>query len=214
MTVVTEPEARPRTEDVPLVAPGPDGPATVRATRSPRGILPWARLAVLLIVAALSQVIYVFIWPLSYFMTQAREYTYEYLVQYPEAWERLSLMLARFEQLWPGASASLEFLVDALMQAFIGAFLLYLIAVLMVRGGLPPVVGTAAVLGPPLAFHATLFAMPGLYTTDMFSYVMYSHVAGVLQINPYLTVPAMFPEVRMLHWIHPLWHTAPSIYGP
>ncbi|HZO29539.1 MAG TPA: hypothetical protein VFH48_26490 [Chloroflexota bacterium] len=179
-----------------------------------RAALPWARLAILLVIAALSQVIYVFIWPLSFFMTQAREYTYEYLLQYPEAWDRMSLMLVRSERFWPGASGSLDFLVDALMQAFIGAFLLYLIAVFMVRGGLPPILGTVAVVAPPLAFHATLFAMPGLYTTDMFSYVMYSHIAGVLQINPYLTMPSWFPEVRILHWIHPIWHNAPSIYGP
>jgi hypothetical protein len=214
MTVITEPDVRPRTEDA-LEAPrGPTGPIASPGRGILRALLPWVRLAVVLAVAALSQVIYVFIWPLSYFMTQAPEYTYEYLVQYPDAWERLSRMLVRFEQFWPGASGSLEFPVDALMQAFIGAFLLYLIAVLMVRGGLPPIVGTAAVVAPPLAFHATLFAMPGLYTTDMFSYVMYSHMAGVLQINPYLVAPNWFPEVRMLHWIHPLWHTAPSIYGP
>jgi len=214
MTVITEPEARPRTED----APTAPGPRPERAAPRPSGslwaLLPWVRLVVVLLVAALSQVIYVFIWPLSYFMTQAHEYTYEYLVQYPDAWERLSRMLVRFEQFWPGASGSLEFLVDALMQAFIGAFLLYVIAVLMIRGGLPPMIGTAAVVAPPLAFHATLFAMPGLYTTDMFSYVMYSHIAGVLGINPYLVAPNWFPEVRMLHWIHPIWHNAPSIYGP
>jgi hypothetical protein len=179
-----------------------------------RAVWPWARLAVLVLVAALTQVIYVFIWPLSYFMTQATDYTYEYLVQYPWAWDRLSLMLTRFERFWPGASSSLEFLVDALMQAFIGAFLLYLIAVLMVRGGLPPWIGTAAVVAPPLAFHATLFVMPGLYTTDMFSYAMYSHIAGVLQVNPYTSIPSWFPDVRIFHWIHPIWQNAPSIYGP
>ena len=75
-------------------------------------------------------------------------------------------------------------------------------------------IGTAAVVAPPLAFHATLFVMPGLYTTDLFSYVMYSHIAGVLGINPYLVAPNWFPEVRMLHWIHPIWHNARSIYGP
>ena len=38
-------------------------------------------------------------------MTQATDFTYEYLVQYPAAWERLLILLARFEQLWPGVSA-------------------------------------------------------------------------------------------------------------
>jgi alpha-1,6-mannosyltransferase len=172
------------------------------------------RLATVTIAALLTQVIYVFIWPLSYFMTQATEYTFDYLSQYPEAWERLSVMLMRFEGFWPGASRNLEFLVDALMQAFIGTFVLYLIVVLMARAGLPPLVGTVAIVAPPLAFHATLFAMPGLYTTDLFSYVMYSHIAGVLQVNPYTSMPSWFPEVRIFHWIHPLWANAPSIYGP
>jgi hypothetical protein len=176
--------------------------------------MPWVRLLLLLIVAALTQVIYVFAWPLSYYMTQAQEFTYEYLLQYPEAWERLALLLTRFERLWPGAHSSLDFLVDALMQMFIGAFILYLIAVLLVRGGLPPKLGVAAVVAPPLAFHVTLFMMPGLYTTDMFSYVMYSHIAGVLGVNPYTSPPSWFPDVRVFHWIHPIWHNAPSIYGP
>jgi hypothetical protein len=171
-------------------------------------------LALLLVVAALTQIIYVFIWPLSYFMTQATDFTYEYLVQYPAAWHRLSLLLTRFNGLWPGGSQSLDFLVDALMQAFIAAFVLYLIAILLVRGGLPPVLGVVAVVAPPLAYHATLFAMPGLYTTDIFSYVMYSHIAGPIGANPYTSLPSWYPEVRIFHWIHPLWQNAPSIYGP
>ena len=32
-------------------------------------------------------------------MTQATEYTYEYLLQYPEVWERQALLLTRFERL-------------------------------------------------------------------------------------------------------------------
>ena len=176
--------------------------------------LPWVRLLALLLVAALTQAIYVFTWPLSYFMTQTTEFTSEYLMQYPEVWERLTLLLMRFEQFWPGAHRSLDFLVDAMMQMFIGAFILYLLAVLLVRSGLPPLLGTAAVVAPPLAFHVTLFAMPGLYTTDMFSYVMYSHIAAVIGANPYLSPPSWFPDVRVFHWIHPIWHNAPSIYGP
>jgi alpha-1,6-mannosyltransferase len=124
------------------------------------------------------------------------------------------VLLTRFEQLWPGASRSLDFLVDTLMQLFISTFILYIVAILLVRGGLPKIVGPAVVVGSALAFQATLFLMPGLYTTDIFSYVMYSHIAGVLQVNPYTSQPSWFPEVRIFHWIHPLWANAPSIYGP
>lgn len=189
-------------------------PAPKRQGGSLRAALPWVRLAALLVIAAATQLIYVFIWPLSYFMTQATDYTYEFLVQYPAAWERLVVLLARFEQFWPGQSRSLDFLIDALMQAFIGTFVLYIAVILLVRGGLPPVLGTVAVVAPPVAYHLTLFFMPGLYTTDMFSYVMYSHIAGVLDVNPYTSAPSWFPDVRIFHWIHPLWQNAPSIYGP
>lgn len=214
MTVIPELEATPRTQDALEAPQDRPGPAFVRRRPLLAASLPWVRLVALLVVAVLSQIIYVFVWPLSYFMTQATDYTYEYLVQYPAAWERLVVLLARFDALWPGASSSLDFLVDALMQVFIGAFILYLIAILLVRGGLPPIFGVVAVVAPPLAYYATLFAMPGLYTTDMFSYVMYSHIAGVLGVNPYTSAPSWFPEVRIFHWIHPIWQNAPSVYGP
>lgn len=214
MTVVSEPGVRPPI--VEIDESPPHEPILVRTRRdSPiSGVLPWIRVALLLCVALLTQVIYVFVWPLSYFMTQASDYTYEYLVQYPWVWERLQVLLARFEQFWPGASQSLDFLVDALMQAFIGAFILYLAAIMLVRAGLPRVIGPAVVIGAALAFQVTLFLMPGLYTTDLFSYVMYSHIAGVLNVNPYTSQPSWFPDVRIFHWIHPLWANAPSIYGP
>lgn len=214
MTVVPELQARPTAieiDDAPRSEPSPVRP---RRRSSLRVVLPWARLALLAVVAVLTQTIYVLVWPLSYFMTQAPDYTYEYLVQYPWVWERLLILLARFEQLWPGASQSLDFLIDSLMQVFIGSFALYIVAILLVRAGLPKIVGPAVVVGAALAFQGTLFLMPGLYTTDMFSYVMYSHIAGVLQVNPYTSMPSWFPEVRIFHWIHPLWANAPSIYGP
>src|SRR6476619_7284287 len=160
MTVIPELEARPRAEVAPEAPPGRAVPSRWVLLRPSRAVLPWARLLALLLVAGVTQVIYVFIWPLSYFMTQTPDYTYEYLVEYPAAWQRLLILLGRFEELWPGASRSLDFLVDALMQAFIGAFILYLIAILLVRRGLPPVFGAVAVIGPPLAYYARLFAMP------------------------------------------------------
>src|SRR3954471_12234144 len=140
MTVLPELAARPRTEIASEVPHQRPGPVRLPPPARHRAAFPWIRLAVLLIAAVLTQVIYVFIWPLSYFMTQAPDFTYEYLVQYPAAWQRLLVLLARFDALWPGASGSLDFLVDALMQSFIGAFVLYLVVVLMVRGGLPPIV--------------------------------------------------------------------------
>lgn len=214
MTAAPELQARPpaiEIDDAPRSEPVPVRPQPRSFIRA---ALPWVRLCLLGVVAVLTQIIYVFVWPLSYFMTQASDFTYEYLQQYPWIWQRQLTLLTRVEQLWPGASQSLDFLIDSLMQMFIGTFALYIVAILLVRGGLPKIAGPAVIVGAALAFQMTLFLMPGLYTTDMFSYVMYSHIAGVLQVNPYTSMPSWFPEVRIFHWIHPLWANAPSIYGP
>ena len=145
---------------------------------------PWLRLAGLLLVAVLAELVYVGYWPISYYLTQAPDFTYEYLLQYPAIWERLLPLLLRFEATWPQAPRSLEFMVDALLRVFTASFLLYAAAFGLVRAGLPPRWGAVAVVAPALAFQATLFLMPGLFTTDLFSYVMYGQIAGPYELNP------------------------------
>ncbi|MCC6176266.1 MAG: hypothetical protein IT305_13245 [Chloroflexi bacterium] len=186
--------------------PSPSGRASRGAS--------WLRLGVLLVLAALGQLLYVAIWPLSYYLTQAPDFTYEYLVQYQSIWQRLLPLLARFEAALPGASQSLDLLVRSLMQWFGIAFILYLAVFWLTRAGLPRGWGTVAVVAPPLAYQFTLFLMPGLFTTDLFSYVMYGTIAGPLAQNPFIALPSWFPDVRIYTWIHPIWHDAPSIYGP
>jgi alpha-1,6-mannosyltransferase len=210
MAVTPELEAPPRAEAVEEAR----RPASPAAPTDHAPIWPWVRLAALLVVAVASELVYVVIWPLSYLMTQAVDFTYEYLVEYPAAWERLVLLLARLEEIWPGSTGSLDVLVDLLVRTFIAAFVLYLAAFFLTRARLPRGWGVVAVLAPPLAFQITLFTMPGLFTTDMFSYATYGQIAGVYGVSPYTHLPSQFPEFRILSWIHPLWHDAPSIYGP
>ena len=209
MTLVTAP---PRTETagVPPGAPAV-APPSARAALDVRA---WLRLLALVVVAAASELIYVGFWPMSYYLTQAPDFTYEYLLQYQAVWERLIPLLTRFEAAFPGGTRSLDFMTDALMRLFVAAFGLYLIGFALVQAGLPRVWGALAVVAPALAFQATLFLMPGLFTTDLFSYTMYGHIAGAYGLNPFTAIPSAFPEVRILQWIHPIWHDAPSIYGP
>jgi hypothetical protein len=70
------------------------------------------------------------------------------------------------------------------------------------------------VVGFSLVFHVTFLAMPGLYSTDIFSYVMYGRIAGVYAQNPYLSVPASFTDDPFLSWVFPFWQHTPTIYGP
>ena len=175
---------------------------------------PWLRLVGVLVLAVVMQMVYVAFWPVSYYLTQGPDFTYELLVQYGPIWERLLPLLVRFEATWPEGPRSLEFMVDALIRLFLLSFGLYLAAFLLTRAGLPRFWGVAVVIAPALAFQATLFLLPGLFTTDLFSYVVYGQIAGPYGLNPYMYLPAYFPQNRVFHWIHPIWHYAPSVYGP
>jgi hypothetical protein len=62
-------------------------------------------------------------------------------------------------------------------------------------------------------YQVTLFLTPGLFTTDIFSYVMYGHISAIYDFNPYIYPPNYFPG-PLLDWIHPIWHDQPSVYGP
>ncbi len=174
---------------------------------------PWVRLALVLALAGASELVYLAVWPLSFYLTQAPDFTHEYLLQYSWVWTRAAPALALLEGA-TGGVPTIELLVDALSWVFLAAFTLYLAAFFLARAGLPGSSGAALVIGSAIAFHVTLFFMPGLFTTDLFSYVIYGHIAGVYEQNPWTQPPSFFPENRIVGWIHPIWHHAPSIYGP
>ncbi|MFN8524861.1 MAG: hypothetical protein U0821_17335 [Chloroflexota bacterium] len=174
----------------------------------------WARLVALMAVAGATELVYVALWPLSYLLTQGLDFTTEYVTQYPWVWARHQELRAIFDLLWPAASQELGPAVDLLMGLFGAAFVLYLAGFALVSRGLPRHVGPGVLMGCLLGFQATLFLMPGLFTTDLFSYVAYGQIAGANRANPFIYPPAYFAHERVVGWIHPLWHFAPSIYGP
>jgi alpha-1,6-mannosyltransferase len=111
--------------------------------------------------------------------------------------------------------ASLELVVNPLVMAFIIAGIGYLGAVLLVDHGVSAVRGAAlVVVAFELVYQATLLFTPGVFTTDIFSYVMYGHISAVYNLNPYIYPPNYFPANPVLAWIHPIWHDQPSVYGP
>jgi hypothetical protein len=65
-----------------------------------------------------------------------------------------------------------------------------------------------------LVFRLTLLLLPGLFSTDIFSYVMAGRIAAVYAGNPYVQVPADFPEDPFLAWVFPFWRDTPTVYGP
>jgi hypothetical protein len=168
----------------------------------------------LVTLGALLELVLLALWPLSYDLTQGADFSYEYLLQYRQVWEFFRPILERFEARFPTAATSLEQLTTMLTLFWVAAFGLYTAAFLLARGlpqrwwlAIPIVAG--AVL-----FQATLFLMPGIFTTDLFSYAMYGFIPVVYDLNPYIYVPGYFPANRLTSWIHPIWYYTPSIYGP
>jgi hypothetical protein len=97
----------------------------------------------------------------------------------------------------------------------IGMSLAYAVAlVVLVRWPFDGRFAATLVVGFSLLFHVTFLAMPGLYSTDIFSYVMYGRIAGVYGQNPYLSAPASFTGDPFLSWVFPFWQQTPSVYGP
>jgi hypothetical protein len=63
-------------------------------------------------------------------------------------------------------------------------------------------------------FRITLALLPGLFSTDVFSYVMYGRIAQVYSANPYVQPPDAFADDAFLPWVFPFWRDQPTVYGP
>jgi hypothetical protein len=159
------------------------------------------------------------IWTLSYRLTHVNNFTYNYLVGQPDVWHKLYDLLVLGTTIAPGLEppTSLELLVDSFVCACAIAGLGYLAAVLLLDRGTAAVPGAlVVVLVFALIFQVTMFLLPGLFTTDVSSYVMYGHIAGIYNLNPYIYPPSYFPGNELLDpgWIHPIWWNTPTVYGP
>jgi hypothetical protein len=170
---------------------------------------------VLLGLAVAGELVYLGLWPVSYDLTQGPDFSHEYLLQYTWIWEELFRpIFLWFEQTFPTAATSLEQLTTLLSLFWLVSFGLYFVAFLVARR-LPQRWWLAApVLLAALVFQLTLALMPGIFTTDLFSYAMYGYIAKVYELNPYIYPPGWFPGNRLTAWIHPIWYFTPSIYGP
>ncbi|HTD77310.1 MAG TPA: hypothetical protein VK898_06730, partial [Chloroflexota bacterium] len=178
------------------------------------------RLLLLVCAGVVMQVGWVMVWTLSYRLTHGNDFTYVYLVSQSSVWEKLRDLLQLGNTLAPGLEladgpASLDIVVNSLVLGFVVAGVGYLCAILLVDLGVSAVRGAVLVVVLlEVVFQVTLFLTPGLYTTDIFSYVMYGHISAIYNLNPYIYPPNYFPGNPMLGWIHPIWDDQPSVYGP
>jgi hypothetical protein len=79
---------------------------------------------------------------------------------------------------------------------------------------MPAAAAARLVVGFGLVFRLTFVLLPGLFSTDVFSYVMYGRIAAVYRQNPYVSSPADFPGDPFLGWVFGFWRDKPSVYGP
>ncbi|MBV9893645.1 MAG: hypothetical protein JO020_05725 [Chloroflexi bacterium] len=180
------------------------------------------RLALLAAAGVVMQIGWLGVWTLSYRLTHGNDFTFTYLMTQPAVWNKLMDLLVLGNTLAPGfeqagfqGPVSLDIVVNSLVMAFIVAGLGYLAAILLIDSGFVAVRGAlAVVLIFELVFQVTLFITPGLFTTDIFSYVMYGRISAEYNLNPYIYPPNYFPGNPLLGWIHPIWHDQPSVYGP
>jgi len=175
------------------------------------------RLALLAGAGLMIQLGWVAVWTLSYRLTHGDGFSYQFLTTQTPVWDKLQETLELAKTLAPGIEppVSIDILAYALMLAFVVAGLGYLAGVLLIDLGVAAVRGALlVVIAWELVFQVTLFLLPGLYTTDIFSYVMYGQISAIYNLNPYIYPPNYFPGNELLNWIHPIWHDQPSVYGP
>ena len=181
------------------------------------------RLSLLVAAAVVMQIGWVIVWTLSYRLTHGNDFTYTYLMTQPAVWDKLQDLLVLANTLAPGLEmpgfqgpVSLDIVVNSLVMAFVVTGVGYLRRILLVDSGVSAVRGAVlVVLVFEVVFQVTLFLTPGLFTTDIFSYVMYGHISADLQPQPVHLSAELLPEqLRCCNWIHPIWHDQPSVYGP
>lgn len=167
----------------------------------------------LVAVALGSLALYWLLWTAAYRLNERFEYADLLLGAFPAIGPVLAAQLGLLHALVPAAVASYEgtrVLFAALLVALFGLYggALWLVARASRRAVL------VAVLGTTLAFQLVLLPLPGVFSTDLFSYAFYGEVAGRLGGSPYVQVPDDFPAHPLYLLINPLWRDAPSVYGP
>jgi hypothetical protein len=170
--------------------------------------------------AALAALFYVVLWPLGYQLSDGPYFTYQFLVSSHVTWDRLYRLFGWLPWLSPWARPPADLLGGLWLVFYAAVFAVYLCAYAVLRWAQR--VGSRTerlfLLGVTLActllFQVVLFSMPGVFTTDMFSYVTYGFIAGSFGGNPFVEYPALYPWLTVANWVPAIWQFAPSVYGP
>jgi hypothetical protein len=164
-------------------------------------------------VAAASVALYWLLWAPAYRLTERFEYPDLLFAAFPVVADVLAAQLALVHAWLPAAVTSHEG-TRVLWVGLLGAaFALYLVALGLVRVA-PRRATVIAVIVTTLAYQLILLPLPGVFSTDLFSYAFYGEVAGYFGGSPYVEIPDDYPTHPLYLLINPLWRDAPSVYGP
>ena len=191
--------------------------ARLEGTRSVARFWPWP-LAGLVGAGLAIELCWLVLTPLSFRMTHGAEYTQTLLLEHPLLAGWLDGLLPLAVRLAPAIQQQSTYIdpqLNTLVAIFVVTSAAYLAALMVLdRLVVPSRAALLVVVGFGLVFPLSLVPMPGLLTTDPFSYVMYGRIAFIYRLNPYLVPPGAFPSDPLLGWIHPSWVMQPSVYGP
>src|SRR5258708_5373993 len=155
------------------------------------------RLLLLASAGVVIQVGWIMVWALSYHLTHGNDFTYAYLETQPVVWDKLQVLLLLANVLAPGLElpgflgpVSRDIIVNSLVMAFVVTGVGYLGAIMLIDLGISAVRGAVLVVVLfEAVYQATLFLLPGTYTTDIFSYGMYGHISAVCALHPSVVPP-------------------------
>jgi len=169
---------------------------------------------------ALFVLYFVVLWPLSYQLSEGPYFTYEYLRSSSAIWAQLYRLFGWLPWLSPWSRPTQDITGGLWLILYSALFALYLAGFLLLRwsaragSSLEQRVMLSTVVAFATGFQVVLFLMPGVFTTDMFSYVIYGRIAGSYHGNPFIEFPALYDREQVVQWIPAIWLRAPSMYGP
>jgi hypothetical protein len=156
------------------------------------------------------------LWPLSAVLSHSVLFTSTLLQDHPAI-----LSLAQRLPGWspvtltdpPGSVAYVEPVMHlALLMLYLMA--VYGVSLYLFERSMPsPRAALTLIVTSALVFQATLLALPGLFSQDVFSYIAYGRAAAVYQLDPYIWPPSVLRD-SVVDWVANVWRTYPSPYGP